>query len=58
MIKILKYFLAQDQAFNIAFMKLKLKIWVKKAVETQVKYYNAKNQQQKYNVEDKIFLNS
>ena len=39
-------------------MKQKLEVQVKKAVEAQAKYYKAKHQQQKYNVEDKIFLNS
>ena len=39
-------------------MKQKLEIRVKKAVEAQAKYYNKKHQQQKYNVRDKVFLDS
>ena len=50
--------LAQEQAINIAVMKQKLEVQVKKAIEAQAKYYNAKHQQQKYNIRDKIFLNS
>ena len=49
---------ARDQAINIATMKQKLEVWVKKVVEAQAQYYNAKHQQQKYNVGDKVFLDS
>lgn len=56
--KDIEIFLAQDQAFNVASIKVKLEVQVKKAIKTQIKYYNTKYQQQKYNVEDKIFFNS
>ena len=39
-------------------MKQKLEVRVKKAVETQAKYYNTKHQQQKYNIKDKVFLDN
>ena len=49
---------ARDQAINVAAMKQKLEVQVKKAIEMQAKYYNAKHQQQKYNIEDKVFFNN
>ena len=47
-----------EQAINIAIMKRKLEVQVKKIVEAQVQYYNAKHQQQKYNIGDKVFFDS
>ena len=39
-------------------MKQKLEVQVKKVVEMQAKYYNVKHQQRKYNVGNKVFLDS
>ena len=36
---------AQNRAINVATMKQKLEIRVKKAIEAQDKYYNTKHQQ-------------
>ena len=49
---------AQNRALNLMTMQGKLEAQVKKAVETQAKYYNAKHKPRTYNVGDMVYLNS
>ena len=49
---------ARKRAIDLAAMRGKLEARVKKAVEQQAKYYNAKHKPQSYKVGDMVYLNS
>ena len=50
--------MAQNCALNHMTMQGKLEAQVKKTIEAQTKYYNAKHKPQTYNIGDMVYLNS
>ena len=49
---------ARKKAIDLAAMRGKLEAQVKKTVEQQAKYYNAKHKPQSYKIGDMVYLNS